>query len=138
MIIDVDNTTFQIGDMITTIEDNSRHISLLNRQRNKRAERISANLDLLRRTKKHLSQEQVQVYATYSLASAQQDTRLRLIMAEIDKRKGLPNVRRQLLNPDTDFAAIYTDLEEVAAYQREAIAALSSILQSADYTLSSL
>lgn len=135
MIMNVDSLSICVGDIISIIEDNTRNIAILTRKRIKRGERISARLDLLRSTKRYLTQAQVEAYATFSMTSANEGRNIKEFMEEVDKLKSLPNVKRQLLNSDTDFSSVMEDLEEVAKYQKEIISALTNIIDSANNAL---
>ena len=138
MAMDVEVVSFRVSEMITLIEDNTRHIATLTRQKNKNSERVSAQLDFLRSTKRYLSEEQIEAYVGFAVVSNFGSGKLREILIQIHKRKDLENVKRQLLNSQTDFGLVLGDLLEIARYQREAIQCLEDIISSGESVVSLL
>ena len=123
-------TPDHINDMIASIEDNTRQIYILAKEKNKMAEKIAANLDFLRLSKKYLSHEQIGSFASYSNISERNSQTLRHVLQEIDTLKSLEAVKRELLHTNTDLDLVYDELEAILELQRRALSCLEDVISS--------
>ena len=123
-------TPNHINDMIASIEDNTRQIYTLAKEKSKIAEKISASLDFLRLSKKYLSREQIDSFTSFSNTSERNSRTLKQVLQEIDKLKSLDTVKRELLHTDSDLDLVYCELEAVLELQRFAQRCLEDVLSS--------
>ena len=123
-------TPEQINEMIASIEDNTRQIYILAKEKNKIAEKIAASLDFLRLSKRYLSQDQIGSFANFSNISEKKSRTLKQVLQEIDTLKSLDTVKRELLHTNSDLNLVYDELEAILELQRRALGCLEDIISS--------
>ena len=123
-------TPDHINEMIASIEDNTRQIYIMAKEKNKIAEKIAANLDFLRLSKRYLSHEQIESFASFSNISERNSRTLRQVLQEIDALKSLDAVKRELLHTNSDLNLVYDELEAILELQRRALGCLEDIIGS--------
>jgi len=121
----------RINEMIASIEDNSRQIYILAKEKNKIAEKISATLDFLRLSKKYLTRDQIDSFTNFSATSQCKALALRQTLSELDTLKPLDTVRRELLHNNSDLSLVYSELDAMLLLQRTALGCLEDVLDSA-------
>ncbi|MCL2852376.1 MAG: hypothetical protein FWE20_04980 [Defluviitaleaceae bacterium] len=121
-------TPDRINQMIASIEDNTRQIYTLAKEKSKIAEKIAANLDFLRLSKKYLSREQIGSFVSFSGISEKNSHTLKQVLQEIDTLKSLDAVKRELLHTNTDLDLVYGELEAILDLQRSALRCFEDVL----------
>ncbi len=127
-----------IDNMLVEVEDNTRNISLLLKERTKVVNKIETNLDFLRYAKINLNEKQVDSFASFVSYSGEQGLKLKQTLQKIESLKSLKNVKKELLHNDADYSLVYNELEQLNNYQFEAIACLNGIISAGENVLNIL
>ena len=126
----------EIDHMLEELEKNTKSITELMKFNYTAVGRIQTTMSLKARTKRVLSNEQIEVYKNFNETFEEQSRNLFDILDAIDSHGGFNEVQRAILNDDD--AVVYDGLKTVSDYQCEAIIKLHDIVNNCAATLALL
>jgi hypothetical protein len=127
-----------INKILTDIDENSRCITSLLKEKRKLVDKIQTRMDLLAYTKTTLNEFQIISFAEFSAIYKNENMALHNTMTKIEDNKEITKVKKEFMKKESDTNFIYNQLKEIMNYQLEAMQTLRSIVLSATNTLAIL
>ncbi|MDR1532582.1 MAG: hypothetical protein LBS62_10470 [Clostridiales bacterium] len=121
----------QIYSTLANIEDNTRKITSMLVEKNKAVRGVYSAMEGFAQVRAALNDTQINTFASFVSVSKDHEEALRASLQTIDSRKGLSEVKRELLHKNADFAFVYNELKTIESCQRRALSSLDAILQAA-------
>lgn len=121
-------TAREIDGMLVSIEENTRDITGLLKEKNKVLGKLETTLDLKRYAKEFLDDNQMDQYARFMSYVDVEKQELRKSLQKIDDAKYLSDAKNELLHTDVDYEFVYNELQTINKYQNEAINTLNGMI----------
>lgn len=128
----------QIYGTLASIEDNTRKITALLAEKNRAVSAIYTAMDTFAQARAILTETQITKFSNFVARSKLHGAALQDALQTIDARKGLNEVKKELLHKDADFAFVYNELKDIEHCQDRALTSLDAILDAAKDCLAEL
>ncbi len=128
----------KMDDVITSIDDNNRALTKLLKEKNSVVGKIQTVMDLKAHTKTRMTDAQINKFSGFTSYVGIEGGILQDRLKKIDDKKNLINTKNEILHTNTNYSLVFTELNEIVTYQRDAIASLNRLIDAGNTTLQAL
>lgn len=127
--------TTKIDNLLSSIDDNSKNINRLLKEKNNLKGKIDTVMDLYSYSKTALTNEQMNRFKKYNDLFQKENSNLKENLNKLKDDKYIKNLSNQILKNNYDYSKIYNSLENINTYQKKAIINLNALINESKLTL---
>ncbi len=117
-----------VNDLIEKIDINLRKMFSLIKEKNNNLSKIKTAMDLKQQCRVAMTEQQVTGFQDFNSFYNEENKKLTFTLNKIDELKGFKEVQKEILKNQSDFDVMIHSLDEMVAYQTDAISSLDKII----------
>ncbi len=130
-IIKEEFSSTDVSFALNGIQENSRTMEYLIKERSSAVAKIETRMDFLRHAKKSLTEEQINGFAKFMESYEKSDKELKQVLDFINSKKYLTDAQKEILKEKSDCNIVCGELSQILNSQTTAIVNLNSIISEA-------
>lgn len=127
-----------VDEAMKALEQNTRTIKTLLKDKNRIVGKIQTALDLRAYAKSPLDESQVNAFADFTALYAEEGGQLQDALTYIDDNKDLMTAKKEILHNQTDYEVVLREINAISDSQSNAIDRLTNIIGAGEAVLTKL